>query len=993
MPESKPKPKPKPKQPELPLEEEISRWLRAELSDIFKVTLDESQANKYVYLPSLHSDLQETGRLLTEDDLESIYMEVLTELGVPRPFKTSIEYLFSVYQHTLRLKSRLSKREAYYDTKLKILGAIVEFSCAYGLICFQIDDMFINNDTETSIKIFIGSVNEMSGYLNDIILKSIEQDAVLELLNVFIPTVSSKLYQLNLNDPAYNKYLMIFKTFIDIKPVAAIFSQIDGFSPPDANNCLDYEHKTLLGPLLRLSPLVDEISTSYFGANFNFEHANYHLVKSTYDSITVEYKLVIDQLFDIVNKLIRGSSETRELLMQWFAHLINLSHLRTGSHADPTKLPSDGITFNISVILIRLSAPFLEYPTYSKIDKIDMNYLGRPKKLIDLKDESRVNASIQEATEYYEQNPLPPDEEPNFISHCFYLTLTYLNYGIGGISVRYDRLKNQIKQLKERITVLETNQVPPGTNPMMLQFLKSQLPKLNQQLNLLNSKKHTVKAMFNYRDLQLEIFDFIVGATVFLTKVIDPEHTFPNKPLNIPIFKISKVSELDDQDFLKTKCPIPWKFFPEFFLEGIILYCKFSTNFMGTPLVQNEFKLEKFIEFTMILIRCPEILGNPHMKSNIIEILFIGSLPMSNGAPGFLSQIFSSNEGVKNNILYSLLDLYVMVEKTGASSQFYDKFNSRYYISVILEELWKHDIYRNQLTKYSVDNVDFFIRFIARMLNDTTYLLDETFNELNSIHNYQQELKKRQMGQPENEELGSNDEILKNLESSERKAKSYMGLSNKTMELFKLFTKEVPQGFVLPELVDRLAGMLDYNLEAMVGPKASNLKVEDPTKYDFNPKATLSDLCQIYCNLSLQDKFLKAVSKDGRSFNIKWFHKAEQILRTKTLTDPRTISKLVEFGEKAEQQRVEDENEELELGEIPDEFLDPLMFTLMEDPVILPGSRVSIDRSTIKAHLLSDSTDPFNRVPLKLEDVIDDVELKQKIEQFKREKSNKMQVD
>lgn len=64
------------------------------------------------------------------------------------------------------------------------------------------------------------------------------------------------------------------------------------------------------------------------------------------------------------------------------------------------------------------------------------------------------------------------------------------------------------------------------------------------------------------------------------------------------------------------------------------------------------------------------------------------------------------------------------------------------------------------------------------------------------------------------------------------------------------------------------------------------------------------------------------------------------------------------------------------------------MFTLMEDPVILPSSRVSIDRSTIKAHLLSDSTDPFNRVPLKLEDVIDDVELKQKIQDFKQQKKS-----
>jgi ubiquitin conjugation factor E4 B len=45
------------------------------------------------------------------------------------------------------------------------------------------------------------------------------------------------------------------------------------------------------------------------------------------------------------------------------------------------------------------------------------------------------------------------------------------------------------------------------------------------------------------------------------------------------------------------------------------------------------------------------------------------------------------------------------------------------------------------------------------------------------------------------------------------------------------------------------------------------------------------------------------------------------------------------------------------------------MYTLMEDPVILPGSRVSMDRSTLRSHLLSDPHDPFNRAPLKMEDV------------------------
>lgn len=983
-------PKPKPKVDMNP-EQELQKWFSSILSDIFRVTVDPFGAN-LLYLESLASELNETKGAVSLNDLESIFMEVLSETGVPKPFHSSIEYLFHTYTEASRLKSRVIKKDVNSDLKLQILNSIISFSCNYGFICFQVSDMFLNNDVEAMVKLFISTSNSMSGFLTDIIYKAEEQEGLLDLLNILVPALSSMLYRVNLNDPSYNKFLYLFKVLVDIKPVASKFSEIAGFQPPDESSGLDFEHKTLLGPLLRLSPLVSKVSNGYFGPGFDYK--NHSSLRNTYDSIMVEYKFVLDSLFEITNKLIRGSPQTRNGIMKWFADLVNVSHLRTGSHADPTKLAGDGIMFNISVILMKLSAPFLEYPTYSKLDKIDVNYLGNPQSLVDLKDESRINSTMKEAEEYYNEHPTS-SEKPNFISDCFYLTLTYLNYGVGGISVKYDRLKKQIKQLQERVDMIEKNEVPPGTNPMMINFLRQQLPKLNQDLTLLNSRKHTIKAVFNNNNLQLDIFDFIVGSTTFLTMMIDPHHQHPKPKLKIPIFQIKKTSELDDQEFLKTKSPTPWRFLPEFFLEGIINYCKFSTNFIGCPLVNNDAKLQLFIEFAVILIRCPEIIGNPHMKSNIIEILFIGSLPMQNGSPGFLDDTFHSNTLVKENLLYSLLDLYVMVEKTGASSQFYDKFNSRYYISIIIKEIWKNEIYRNQLKKYSTDNVEFFIRFIARMLNDTTFLLDETFNELNSIHKCQQELKRRQAGQPENEEMGSTDEILKKLETSEKTAKSYLGLSNNTMELFKLFTEEVPNGFILPELVDRLAGMLDYNLEAMVGPKASNLKVEDPTKYDFDPKQTLQSLCQIYFNLSNEFDFIKAVSRDGRSFNINWFHKAEKILTSKTLTDPRIVQKLVEFGERAEKERQDEENEELELGDIPDEFLDPLMFTLMKDPVILPSSKISIDRSTIKAHLLSDSTDPFNRVPLKLEDVVEDVELKKRIQEFKVSKINstKMEID
>ncbi|CAG8694664.1 7959_t:CDS:2, partial [Ambispora leptoticha] len=58
-------------------------------------------------------------------------------------------------------------------------------------------------------------------------------------------------------------------------------------------------------------------------------------------------------------------------------------------------------------------------------------------------------------------------------------------------------------------------------------------------------------------------------------------------------------------------------------------------------------------------------------------------------------------------------------------------------------------------------------------------------------------------------------------------------------------------------------------------------------------------------------------------------------------------------------------------------------------PVTLPGSNITIDRSTITTHLLSDSTDPFNRKPLSIDQVIPNVEMKERITAYKLERKQK----
>ena len=46
-----------------------------------------------------------------------------------------------------------------------------------------------------------------------------------------------------------------------------------------------------------------------------------------------------------------------------------------------------------------------------------------------------------------------------------------------------------------------------------------------------------------------------------------------------------------------------------------------------------------------------------------------------------------------------------------------------------------------------------------------------------------------------------------------------------TRAQFKYMTTEIKEPFLRPEIVDRLTGMLTYNLAQLVGPKCTELKV------------------------------------------------------------------------------------------------------------------------------------------------------------------------
>lgn len=78
---------------------------------------------------------------------------------------------------------------------------------------------------------------------------------------------------------------------------------------------------------------------------------------------------------------------------------------------------------------------------------------------------------------------------------------------------------------------------------------------------------------------------------------------------------------------------------------------------------------------------------------------------------------------------------------------------------------------------------------------------------------------------------------------------------------------------------------------------------------------------------------------------------------------------------------------------IPDEFMDPILNILMTEPVILPDSKVTLDRKTIQRHLKNSQTDPFSRKELTEDELIPNEELKAKLMEWLANSQQQRQED
>uniref|UniRef100_A0A1I8A6L0 RING-type E3 ubiquitin transferase n=2 Tax=Steinernema glaseri TaxID=37863 RepID=A0A1I8A6L0_9BILA len=746
----------------------------------------------------------------------------------------------------------------------------------------------------------------------------------------------------------------------DERVFAKIFTSRPDFCPDLKTDAPGRELQQIcfFGPFLSIGPGTVDISygnipfwNKYFDGNGDLK-ANDRFI--SYKGFQEQVRSIRDYLKTVFHTLLINAP-TRGDVLRFFALAVNVNQKRAQMHSDYRKHGYHSFMVNLLDILYQHSEKIA-------LDKVNGNYIFNPECRIEMTDETRFKCTQEEVQNY--ASGLTPEQlgDVRFTTECFFLTMHAQKLAINPALDHMKKLRRYLKDAHQSL-----NQLKAKLQGQSGAYIRKKTELMLKQIS--TQIKHYVAAIMS---IEAIIYDeFLIVHAI----------QFADKQLQLVVNTINPNYPYDCT--LPNEAPFMFRALPEFYLQNLVSFYNFILRSKPGLLITH---CPEVAERVLIFICCTHYFNNPFLAADIVDLL-VNMCPMFTPQAEPLFRRLLAAPLAQERLFSSLVKFYSDVESTGASSEFYDKFNIRRSIQIIFQHLWEDIIYRERMKEMAGEAGPEFVRFINMVINDTTFLLDESLSGLRKVHEIETIMKNEVAWNGLSQEERELKEGI--LQEASRSVRSWLILGNETMEMFLYLTEGAPDVFKNPALGERLASMLNHNISQLCGDKCSNLKVNDPERFHWNPRKLLEQVSQIYLHL-FSTEFVNFVAADERSYTPEMFQGVLSILESKSILTPTELEVMSDLAAQFKECYDQKVQREEDFGDdIPEEFKDPVMDTLMTNPVVLPSGH-RMDLKHIQRHLLSSRTDPFTRGAMTEEDLVPDVELKKKIDEWKATKLNKI---
>lgn len=508
-------------------------------------------------------------------------------------------------------------------------------------------------------------------------------------------------------------------------------------------------------------------------------------------------------------------------------------------------------------------------------------------------------------------------KEPNFRTECFFMVQELIGYSYYPMAQKYKMLLTEEKRVFIDIKNLKDEEIKLSfeidkTVPKNRLILKKKYNELKHLLNV-KSKIHTkyIKLLKIFKDCLTSewiypyINQYYADVSLWINYNFDPSSDFAS----IEFCKI----------------------FSEKFLN-VILETFLSQNFdLKNPLIMFDSMNTSFLNFLNY-----NQVNNPNLIRKILQLI-----TSSKSIAIYSLRYMEANIDVTKNIMKNFVDL------KESPTTIISKINMIWFINYIAKN---SPVYIYNLERYfKIDSNKLYLdKFIWSLFSSMNTIFDNLKSSLEDISKLKG--------------FGISSDIIR----ISNCIRFYNEFILNAFELTKkLGNSSLKKILLLPDNIQKIVLAINYFNYCIT---KNNKNLFDLTKY-IKKNKYLKEILDIILLFKTDEIFLEFMVNEQSFYNSELYRYSLELLSSKNIFNWHTGGFVIETLYNIDKKRKEIKSVSTDKIKIPEDFVDPILLDLIENPVQLPASKKIVSRSGIVQHLRYSKEDPFSRAPLTKEDL------------------------